>query len=102
MQPSRWEGFPLALLEAMTAGLPVVATEGAGRPDGFVDGTHGWIVPSEDPGALAAALERMLALTAGERREMGAADAALVAAAYRVEDMTRGFVDVVERAISEA
>lgn len=33
---------------------------------------------------------------------MGAADAALVAAAYRVEDMTRGFVDVVERAISEA
>ncbi|MCB0981032.1 MAG: glycosyltransferase family 4 protein [Acidimicrobiaceae bacterium] len=102
VQPSRWEGFPLALLEAMTAGLPVVATEGAGRPDGFVDGTHGWIVPSEDPGALAAALERMLALTAGERREMGAADAALVAAAYRVEDMTRGFVDVVERAISEA
>lgn len=100
VQPSRWEGFPLALLEAMTAALPVVATEGAGRPDGFVDGEHGWIVPSEDPAALAEGLERLLALTPQERASMGAADAALVTSTYRMEDMTRGFVEVVERAIS--
>lgn len=58
--PSRDEGFPLALLEAGAAALPVVATRVGGVPELIVDGENGLLVDSEDAGALAAALLRIL------------------------------------------
>jgi glycosyltransferase involved in cell wall biosynthesis len=57
--PSRSEGLPLALLEAMAAGVPVVATRVGGVPDVATPDTAG-LVPPEDPAALAAALEEVL------------------------------------------
>ncbi len=54
--PSLYEGFPLAILEAMAAGLPVVATRVAGNPEAVDDGAHGRLVEAEDAAALAAAL----------------------------------------------
>jgi glycosyltransferase involved in cell wall biosynthesis len=53
---SRTEGLPLALLEAMSVGLPIVATEVGGVPDVVRDGYSAWLVPSEDEAALRAAL----------------------------------------------
>jgi glycosyltransferase involved in cell wall biosynthesis len=58
--PSRYEGLPLALMEAMLAGLPIVATSVGDMPDAIVDGEHGLLVKPEDPGALAGALRRVL------------------------------------------
>jgi glycosyltransferase involved in cell wall biosynthesis len=58
--PSFTEGLPNAVLEAMSAGLPVVATPAA-APDGLVtDGVDGLIVPAEDAEALSAAIARLL------------------------------------------
>ncbi|HEX6864937.1 MAG TPA: glycosyltransferase family 4 protein [Thermoanaerobaculia bacterium] len=54
--PSTYEGMPLVVLEAMEAGLPVVASRVSGIPEVVEDGRTGWLVPPEDPGALAAAL----------------------------------------------
>ena len=56
---SRTEGTPIALLEAMSAGVPVVATRVGGVPD--VLGDAGLLVPPEDPAALAAAIRLALA-----------------------------------------
>ena len=69
VHPVRWEGFGLALLEAMLASLPVVATRVSSIPEIVVDGETGLLVPPDDPGALAEAANRVLADpgTFGER-----------------------------------
>lgn len=57
--PSRWEGMPNVLLEAMAAGVPVVATRVAGSADLVEDGVNGLLVEPDDPRALASALVRL-------------------------------------------
>jgi len=57
---SDWEGMSNALLEAMAAQLPVVATAVGGTPEVVVDGITGLLVPPRDPDALAQAITRLL------------------------------------------
>jgi glycosyltransferase involved in cell wall biosynthesis len=60
VMPSRWEGWPLALGEAMCAGLPAVGTDVAGIRDLLLDGRTGLLVPRDDAIALAEALRRLV------------------------------------------
>ncbi|MGV8084616.1 MAG: glycosyltransferase family 4 protein [Coriobacteriia bacterium] len=71
---SRQESAPMAIIEAMAAGLPVVATDAGGVPDMIQDGANGFVVPRNDPGALA---EKAAALLRDPARaaEFGAAAA---------------------------
>jgi len=57
--PSLEEGLPLALLQALAAGLPVVATPETGAGDIVTDGHEGFLVPCRNPEALAHALDHL-------------------------------------------
>lgn len=53
VQSSRYEGMPIAVLEAMASRCPIVATAVDGTQELLIDGQHGWLVPPDDPQALA-------------------------------------------------
>src|SRR5581483_6156803 len=86
------EGTPVALIEAMAAGRPVVATSVGGVPDVVEDGRAGFLVGPRDAGALAAAIGRR-ARDAEARRRMGEAGRSAVATRFGHERL----VDDIER-----
>jgi glycosyltransferase involved in cell wall biosynthesis len=60
VMPSRWEGMPNALVEAMACGLPCVATRVSGSEDIIIDGVNGLLVEPEQPDKMALALRRLI------------------------------------------
>jgi glycosyltransferase involved in cell wall biosynthesis len=70
---SRNEGTPVALIEAMAAGVPVLSTDVGGVGDLLVHGKSGWLVPPGDPAALARGIRDLLADPERRRRMVGAA-----------------------------
>jgi len=78
---SRNEGTPVALIEAMAAGTPVVATAVGGVPDLIVDGVNGLLVPVNDTRAMAEALTRLIRAPE-ERDRLGRAGRAYVMTRY--------------------
>lgn len=91
--PSLTEAFGLVAVEAMAAGVPVVASAVEGLAEVVEDGRMGVLVPPGDPAALAAAIAR-LASDAGARREMGEAGRR-AAARYSLEAMAEGYERVI-------
>jgi glycosyltransferase involved in cell wall biosynthesis len=87
--PSRSEGLPFALLEAMALGRPVVATAVGGCPEVVDEGRTGLLVPAGDPAALAGAISRLLERPE-EARAMGARGADRVRAEFTLARMVGG------------
>ena len=81
--PSRWEGMPNALLEAMACGLPCVATRVSGSEDIISDGVNGLLVEPEQPAQMAQALRRIIEdVDLGQK--LGQAGRATVVREYQV------------------
>ena len=83
---SDWEGFGLALLEAMAAGRPVVATAVGGVPEVVSDGESGILVPAADMFGFAEALARLLRDDT-TRQRMGAAAARRARETFAIDRM---------------
>jgi glycosyltransferase involved in cell wall biosynthesis len=97
---SAFEGSPLALLEAMAAAKPIVATAVGGVPDLIEDGRDGLLVPAGDLDALAAALLELLADPA-RARSLGAAAQARQRAEFTIAANVSRLEMLYERAIGE-
>jgi len=69
---SLWEGLPIAVLEAMAMGIPVVATNVVGNSEAVVDNVNGYLVPAKNPSALAEAIAGLIQ-NPETRMRMGAA-----------------------------
>jgi glycosyltransferase involved in cell wall biosynthesis len=65
--PSRFEGLPLAALEAMSAGLPIVGCDAPGVRDAVAHGSSGWLAPVGDAAGLARGLQLALNEDPGKR-----------------------------------
>jgi glycosyltransferase involved in cell wall biosynthesis len=91
--PSHWEGFGLVALEAITAGIPVIATRASSLPEIVDDGMEGRLVPPEDPQALARAMVE-LAGDPAARRQMGAAGYARARREFSLEQMLDRYEEV--------
>jgi glycosyltransferase involved in cell wall biosynthesis len=92
VQPARWEGFGLGVLEAMHAGLPVVATRVSSLPELVADGETGLLVPADDPVGLADAIVEAL-----DRPDLGTAGLARARREFSVDRMATSTVDLYNR-----
>lgn len=91
--PSRWEGLPIAMLEAMSAGLPVVATKVEGVEEVIVNGEHGFLVPVEDEAALTWAILQ-LARDPQMRKRMGASSKQRLQEFYTIDRMGEQYLSL--------
>jgi glycosyltransferase involved in cell wall biosynthesis len=96
--PSRHEGMPNAVLEAMASGLPVVATRIAGSEELVMDGETGALVPTENVQALREALRPLLARQA-MRAQMGEAGRGRVEKSFSWTRVAQRYQELLEKAI---
>lgn len=94
---SKWEGLPVALMEASALGLPIVATRVGGIPDSFHDDVDAVLVDPGDPDALADAIERLagdeaLRRRIGDAAQARASDFDVKRAVSRIEAIYRSVV----------
>jgi glycosyltransferase involved in cell wall biosynthesis len=91
--PSRSEAFPNGAIEAMAAGLPVVASATGGLLDLIDDGRTGLLVRPDDPAALAQAIEALI-VSPARASALAAAARDEIARRYSFERMVRAFEDL--------
>lgn len=96
---SRSEALPISVLEAMAAGLPVVASRVGGVPELVLDGETGLIVPASDPRALAAALQ-CLVHDPALRARLGAAGRRRVEKLFRLDSFLEAHLDLYSRELA--
>lgn len=95
--PSFAEGLPVAIMEALAMGRPVVSTYIAGIPELVVPEKNGWLVPAGHVDALAAALEQVLAASPERLSEMGRDGQARVRERHDSRNTARTLYDLFQR-----
>ena len=97
--PSDWEAFPLTILEAMAARLPVVATDVMGVPEIVIPGKTGLLVPPNDAHALANAAMQLLA-DPKHAKIMGECGRQHIESAFSRQQMIRSIAEAYQRTVA--
>lgn len=98
---SLWEGLPGVVMEAMAAGLPVVATAVGGAPELVVEGETGFLVQAGTPKHFALVLEKALSMAEEERQRMGKAGRQRVEEHFNVKRMVKAYEALYEECLHE-
>lgn len=101
VQCSLWEGSPLAVVEAMAAGLPVIVTNNGGILPKFRHGEHGFVVPVNDTRMLGQALQDVLKMPIETRVGMGRCGQQMACSFYDAKIVAQNFVDIVTHQLKE-
>jgi len=99
--PSRWEGLPIALLEAMSASLPVIATRVEGVEEVVKQDQHGLLIQRESVSELAQAIIQLSAVPERQLRGMGEAAQNLILESYTTDIMCEQYLRIFEQGLSE-
>ena len=102
VHPAHWEGWPLALMEAMAAGKPAIFTDCFGVLEGFEERVHGCCVPTRRVDQFTAAIDWMLSQSRRQREQIGRAGQQLVREHYSIATTSKRFVKEVEAAAAGA
>jgi glycosyltransferase involved in cell wall biosynthesis len=97
--PSRWEAFPLAVLEALACGVPQVATDVGGTSEALLDGVTGRLVTPGQAAPLAAAVAELLEAP-GRRAAMAEASRRRHAERFTAAAMVQGTAELYRRALA--
>ena len=93
------EGQPWVIVEAMAAGLPIIATAQGAIPESVIDEANGYLVPKQDPEALAEKM-RSLILDSDLRAKMGKQSRIFYEKSFTEEVMIRSLSIVFRRVLS--
>jgi glycosyltransferase involved in cell wall biosynthesis len=99
--PSRWEGLPLSVLEAMAFGIPVIASNVGGIPEVITHGVNGLLVKPEAPKILAEAIEKLLS-NRKLARTLGHTARKHILTHYSIEEYTNSIFDLYNEILPEA
>jgi glycosyltransferase involved in cell wall biosynthesis len=94
--PSRSEGLPMALLEAMAAGLAVIASCIGGIEEVIMDGVSGLLVPPDEPVKLARAISQLIS-DPSARRKLGASARQVVEKGYTLDRMCEEYLKLMKK-----
>lgn len=96
------EGLPMVLLEAAHSGLPCVTTDVSGAREAVLDGETGFVTPLQDVKALAAAMNRVMAMPPEKRIAMGAAARTHASARFEMEEVTTRWEELYHQGLQAA
>jgi glycosyltransferase involved in cell wall biosynthesis len=91
------ESMPRSILEAMSFGLPVLATKVVGVPEVVRDGENGWLTEPNDLRSMIAALDRAMSTPAWERSALGAAAREMITRERKFEVLGEAFSRLIDR-----
>lgn len=94
---SSWEGFPIAIIEAMSAGLPILATAVGGIPDAVVDGKNGFLCTEISNGSFSEIIKKYLSLQDSEREFISKNNINEFLKNYDIHFTAKQYIDLYER-----
>ena len=100
VQPSRWEGLSIAMLEAMSCGLPMIGTPVGGTAEILKEGVNGLLVPVDDEEALSTAMGRLLEDTI-LRKTLGSMARSTVKLGYSIKKCARAHMEMFDGTSTE-